>query len=435
MNSIEVSPHDKDTAYIAATMYKHDDLRPYLYRTTDYGQTWTKIVSGIPDDAFTRVVREDTARRGLLYCGTETGAFVSLDSGANWQPFQLNLPVVPITDMKVTASDLVISTQGRGFWVLDDLTPVRELNASIAGKPLHLFGVRPAMRWSGFGGGSDEGGGAFGRNPANGVVVSYMLAAKPDEKSPLTIEVLAGDTVLRTFTTRKAEGPPDPAIETLGEQKAGFNRFVWDMRIRDAKLVPNAIIWGSSDGPKVAPGAYRVRVRLGDTVAEQSFTITANPMTGTTIEDYRAQYELLKDCRDRLSDIHAAVLSIRETKAQIQAIVDRAAKMGKDAALKEPAKAVIEKLAAIERRLWNPDIKSSQDVLNFPPSLDHSFAGIASVSSGADARPTAGSLTLYRESNAKLTAVLADYKAIRESDVSGFNAAVTAAGVPPVGGE
>ncbi len=437
VNSIDVSPHDKGTAYIAATMYKHDDFRPYIYRTTDYGQTWTRIVNGIPDGAFTRVVREDTARRGVLYAGTETGAFVSLDDGSNWQPFQLNLPVVPITDIKVTASDLVVATQGRGFWILDDLTPVRELNASVAGKPLHVFSVRPAMRWSGFGGGSDEGGGggAFGRNPANGVVVQYMLAAKPDEAKPLTIEILDGDTVLRTFTTRKVEGPPDPAIESLAEQKAGLNRFVWDMRIRDSVLIPNAIVWGSTDGPKVVPGSYRVRVRLGDEVVEQSFTITANQMAGASIDDYRAQFELLKNCRDRVTDIHGAVLSIRDMKAQINAIVERAAKMGRDATLKEPAKALVEKLSAIERRLVNPDIKSSQDVLNFPPSLDHSFIGITSVSSGADARPTAGSLALFREADAKFTSVMADYKAVRESDVAAFNAAVIAAGVPPVGGK
>lgn len=434
VNSIDLSPHDKGTAYVAATMYKHNDFKPYLYRTSDYGRTWTKIVNGIPDGAFTRVVREDTARRGVLYAGTETGIYVSLDDGANWQPFQLNLPVVPITDMKVTANDLVVATQGRGFWILDDLTPVREIDATMGARPLHLFTVRPAMRWSGSGGGSeDSGGGAFGRNPANGVVVHYMLASKPDEKSPVTIEILQDDVTLRTFTTKKSEGPPDPAMETLAEPKAGLNRFVWDMRTRDAVLIPNAIVWGSTDGPKVTPGAYRVRVRSGEHVAEQSFTITANATLGTSLEEYRAQFELLKNCRDRISDIHGAVLSIREMKGQINGILERAAKIGKDASLKEAAKALTEKLSAVERRLVNPDIKSSQDVLNFAPSLDHSFVGIASVSNGADARPTAGAVALYREADSKFAAVMAELNALRNTDVVAFNEMVRASGVPPVG--
>lgn len=432
VNSIDLSPHDKGTAYVAATMYKHDDFRPYLYKTADYGKTWTKIVNGLPVDSFTRVIREDPVRRGLLYAGTETGIHVSRDDGANWEPFQLNLPVVPITDMKVKNGDLVISTQGRGFWILDDLTPVRELDA-VGAKPLHVFTVRAAMRWSGFGGGGEEGGGAFGRNPANGVVVQYVLGSKPDDKSPVTIEFLQGGTVLRTFTTRKPEGPPDPAVERLPEPKAGLNRFVWDMRLRDSVLVPNAILWGSSDGPKVAPGAYQVRVRFGDAVVEQPFMITPNATLATSLDDYRAQFELLKNCRDRLTDTHAAVLSIREMKAQINGILDRAAKLKKDATLKEPAKALIEKLSAVERKLVNPDIKSSQDVLNFAPALDHVFVGIASVSSGADARPTAAALVLYRDADAQFTSIMGELEAIRTSDVAAFNEAVRASGVPPIG--
>ncbi|HEX9148538.1 MAG TPA: glycosyl hydrolase, partial [Thermoanaerobaculia bacterium] len=199
INSLEVSPHDKATAYVAATMYKFDDFRPYLYKTNDYGKTWTRIDAGIPAGAFTRVVREDPSRRGLLYAGTETGLYVSFDDGEAWQPMQLNLPVVPITDLAVKEKDLVVATQGRAFWILDDLTPVQEYKPSIAGERVHLFPPRPAVRMDAGGFEGEGSSGALGKNPPNGVVLSYWLKEKPGEKDVLTIEILEDNTVLRRY--------------------------------------------------------------------------------------------------------------------------------------------------------------------------------------------------------------------------------------------
>jgi len=195
INSVEVSPHDKATAYVAATMYKHDDFRPYLYKTNDYGKTWTKIVGGIPAGAFTRVLREDPTRRGLLYAGTETGLYLSFDDGASWQPLQLNLPVVPITDLKVKDKDLVVATQGRSFWILDDLTPLHDYKAGIASERVHLFAPRPAVRMEGGGFDDDASSRAVGKNPPNGVVLSYWLKEKPAEKEILTVEILEAPSV------------------------------------------------------------------------------------------------------------------------------------------------------------------------------------------------------------------------------------------------
>ncbi|MGH9399766.1 MAG: WD40/YVTN/BNR-like repeat-containing protein, partial [Thermoanaerobaculia bacterium] len=384
INSLEVSPHDKATGYVAATMYKSDDFRPYLYKTNDYGKTWTKITAGIPDNVFTRVIREDPSRRGLLYAGTETGLYVSFDDGANWQPFQLNLPVVPITDMTVKDGDLVVATQGRAFWILDDLTPVRDYSDAIRGERIHVFKPRPAVRMQGggFGAGGDEEGGVAatrGRNPPNGAVVNYTLKEKLGEKEVLTVEFLDGDRVLRSFTSQKKPEAAPGAEEEEGERpiepKAGLNRLVWDLRIMRPALLPRAIVWGNSQGPKVGPGTYAVALKLGEQTITQPVEIRAHPGVATGAADLKKQFDLLRGVRDRISETHETVLTIRDVKAQATTIGDRAEKLGKGKALKDQAKAMNEKLTAIEKKLVNPDLKSNQDVLNFPPALDHQFVG------------------------------------------------------------
>jgi photosystem II stability/assembly factor-like uncharacterized protein len=442
INSLDVSPHDKATCYLAATMYKWDDFKPYLYKTADYGKTWTKIVSGIPDGAFTRVVREDPSRRGLLYAGTETGLYISFDDGGSWQPFQSNLPVVPITDLTVRNKDLVVATQGRAFWILDDLTPLHEWKDSLRTEKLHVFTPRPAVRFAGggFGGGDEEGGGgpARGKNPPNGVVVTYRLSEKLGEKEVLNVDFLDGDRVLRSFTSQKK---PEPAPGALAEEdegekpiepKAGINRLVWDMRIVKPSLVPKAIIWGSSQGPKVAPGTYSVRFKLGEQTITQPVVVKANPNVAVSEADLKKQFDLLRSVRDRLSETHETVQYIRDVKAQAMAVGDRAEKLGKGKALKDQAKALNEKLTAIEKKLVNPDVKSNQDVLNFPPALDHQFVGVASVVSSADAPPTDTSYTYFQMLEGKLAGIQSELKGVVDKDLAEFNKAVRDADIPPV---
>jgi len=439
VNSIDVSPHDKGTAYVAATMYKWDDFRPYLYKTNDYGKTWTRIDSGIPANAFTRVIREDPTRRGLLYAGTETGLYVSFDDGGHWQPLQLNLPVVPITDLVVKEGDLVVATQGRSFWILDDLTPVREWKPEIGSERVHLFPPRPSVRMGG--GGDDDEGSAqtAGKNPPAGVVVSYWLKEKPAEKQPLTVEFLEGDKVLRTYTSAKKEeaegggpGGSDDGGDKPLEPKAGLNRLAWDMRILRPALIPKAVVWGTREGPRVAPGTYSVRLKyLGETLT-RPVEVRRHPGVASTDEDLKAQFRLLSDVRDRIEETHDAVGRIRDVKAQIQTIGDRAEKLGKGTTLRDKGKALSEKLTGIEKKLVNPELKSNQDVLNFPPALDHQLIGIASAASSADTKPTDSAWTYYKEVSAQLATILRELDGVLSKDLADFNAEVRREEIPPV---
>ncbi|HYR46253.1 MAG TPA: glycosyl hydrolase, partial [Thermoanaerobaculia bacterium] len=453
INSLDISPRDKGTCYVAATMYQFDDFRPYLYKTKDYGKTWMKIVNGIPENAFARVIREDPDKDGLLYAGTEIGLFVSFDDGANWQPFQFNLPVVPITDLTVKEGDLVVATQGRAFWILDDLSPVRQFKDSLAAEKIHVFKPRPAVRLpgGGFGGGEEEGsGGALGKNPPNGVLLNYSLKEKPGEKDFVTVEFLEGDRVLRSFTSEKktregeeagaagppagggAGGPGDEEGERPIEPKAGLNRLVWDMRILRPSLLPRAVIWGNSQGPKVAPGTYSVRVKYAGQTLTETFEVRPNPNAGATAEDLKKQYDLLRQAREGLSACHDGAQQIRDIKNQVREIGDRAEKLGKGKTLREKGKALSDRLTAVEKKLVNPDIRANQDVLNFEPALDHQFAGLATVAASADAKPT-DSLPVYlKQIQAELASVQAELKAVLDKDLAEFNQEVRKEEIPPV---
>jgi photosystem II stability/assembly factor-like uncharacterized protein len=445
INAIDLSRHEKGTAYVAATMYKFDNYRPYLYKTGDYGKTWTKIVAGIPDGAFTRVVREDAGRRGLLFAGTETGLYISFDDGATWQPFQRNLPAVPITDLTVKDRDLILATQGRSFQVLDDVSPLRAWKDEIAAKDLFLFATSPAVRMAGGGAWWMEGEGGprgVGQNPANGAYVYYWLKEKPAEKAKgkdaITIEILDGETVLRTFTSEKppepGEGvpPPDESRERPLDPKQGLNRFVWDLRMLRPQLVPRAIVWGNTQGPKVAPGSYTVRLKKGDTVLSEKIEVKGHPGLKVSEADLAAQAAFLRDVRDRITETHQAVVRIRDAKMQLKEVSARAEKLGKKDPIAAKAKALTEKLTAIEEKLVNPKLKSSQDVLNFVPALDHQFVGIATAAGSADGTPRPAEKEYYAELKTKLDAVLSDLNGVLDKDLAEFNAAVRDAGIPAV---
>ncbi len=444
INSIDASPRDKGSAYVAATMYKSDDFRPYLYRTSDYGKTWTKIVTGIPDGAFTRVIREDPVRKGLLYAGTETGLFVSFDDGANWQPFQRNLPATPITDLAVKSNDLVVATQGRAFWILDDVTPLRQWSETVSRSAAYLFPPRPTVRMDVQKPEEEELPRHVGQNIPAGVVVNYWLKEKPTEKETIKLEFLDGDTVIRTLSSEKA-----PKAEDLAEQakrdeeqkdkdkpvepKAGVNRLVWDMRILKPTLVPKAIFnEGTKAPPKVAPGTYKVRLTAAGQVSTETVEVKPHPAGFATAEDLKAQYDLLKSIRDRLSETHDAVLKIRDLRQQAKDMGDRAARLGKGDALKKQATALAEKLTVVEEKLTNPQIKSDEDDLNYEPKLDHEWTYLAALVARADARPNASSLQYYAWLKGTLDAIQAELRAVVDKEVKEFNRAVAEAMIPPV---
>jgi len=433
INSIELSPHDRSTAYVAATMYKFDDDRPYLYKTTDDGRTWTKIVSGIPDGAFTRVVREDGVRSGLLYAGTETGLYVSFDGGSRWERFQRNLPVVPITDLAVKDRDLVVATQGRAFWILDDLTPLERWNDAIASSPVHLFPPRAAARIDR--GGFGEGGprGAAGENPPGGATIDWWLSAKPSEKENVDIEIFAGDRLLRKFTSaKKDDAAEDDEGEKRIEPKAGLNRFVWDLRMFPPTLLPKAVIWGEKNGPMVSPGTYRVKLTVGGRSFEEKLEVVPNPAVHASADDLKRQYEFLEAVRGALSETHSSVIRIRSVKTQIQTVLDHAKEIGKDEPLKAPAKALTDRLTAIEEKLVNPKVKANQDVLNFPPKLDHQFVGLTTVVSTADAAPAPSAYAYFAELQKQLAAIRGELDAVLQKDLPDFEREVEKAGVPPI---
>ncbi len=443
INAIDVSPHDKGAAYIAATRYKFDDFAPYLYRTKDYGKTWTKIVAGIPAEAFTRVVREDPSRRGLLYAGTETGLFVSFDDGASWRGFQRNLPASPVTDLVVKNEDLVVATQGRGFWILDDLTPLRQWDERIPTAAVYLFPPRISVRMQTTPIREEEEPlRGVGKNIPNGVIVNYWLRDKPKEKEKVTIEILSEGKVIRSFSNQKPDKEGDLKEQLEREEKdkdrekplepaAGLNRFVWDMRVLRPTLVPKAVFnEGEKSPPKVGPGTYQIRLTAAGSTFTENAVVAPHPGGFATAEDLRGQYELLAAIRDRLSEAHSTVMKIRDVRSQVKDLGERAARLGKGDALSRRAAALSEKLTAVEEKLINPNIKADEDDLNYEPKLDHDFTNLAGIVASADAKPTPSSVQYYDILKGRLAAVVAEFDRLMASDVAEFSRAADEQKIP-----
>ncbi|HEY7111457.1 MAG TPA: glycosyl hydrolase [Thermoanaerobaculia bacterium] len=431
INAIDASPYEAGGAYVAATMYKFDDFRPYLYKTTDFGKTWSKIVNGIPDNAFTRVVRADPVRKGLLYAGTETGLYISFDDGASWQPFQRNLPVTPITDLTVKNGDLVVATQGRSFWILDDLTPLRQWKDDVAQSTVYLFPPRPAVRMQIESRSEDATPVPEGENMPAGALLYYWLKEKPKEGDVVKIEIFDGDKLLRSVSNKKEElegSLREQAARKEEEPKdkdkplapaAGLNRYVWDLRVLRPTLAPKAVFnEGTKTPPKVGPGTYTARLTAGNQTVTQKFEVRPHPAGYASAEDLKAQYELLAGIRDRLSETHATVMRIRDLRAQVNDIGGRAERLGKGSDLSAKAKALAAKLSAVEEKLTNPQIQADEDDLNYEPKLDHELSNLAGVVSTADAKPTAGSAKYYGQLKERLEAIVAEYKALDSKDVA-----------------
>jgi photosystem II stability/assembly factor-like uncharacterized protein len=435
INSIEASPHDPATAYFAATAYKSDDYKPYIYKTSDYGKTWRKLVSGIAADAFTRVVREDPNRKGFLYAGTETGMYYSANDGAAWESLRLNLPIVPITDLAVhkREKDLVVATQGRSFYVLDNLPLLYQL-ADANRADAFLFKPEDAYRQTGGGGFNAPANATVGVNPPNGAVVHYWLKTKPKE---VTLEFLdpAGKVVRRFAGRAAAEGQAGPQ-GGQGEQpvplETGLNRFVWNYRLPNATTLPGLIMWaGSLTGPRVPPGNYQVRLTVdGKAVGTESFAIKADPRLATTQEDFQKQYDFLVKANDKLSATHSAISEIRDLKRQFEEVGGRLTAENKD--LKDRAAEIGRKLTAVEEELIQTRIRSSQDALNYPIKLNNKLAALKSSVDLGDYAPTSQSYDVYNDLTAKIDAQLAIFARIKSEDIAAFNRAYTEKGLPVV---
>jgi photosystem II stability/assembly factor-like uncharacterized protein len=448
VNIIEASPHAAGTGYVAATRYQSDDFKPYIYKTTDYGATWMLVGRGIPDSTFVRVVREDPVRKGLLYAGTETGVYVSFDDGGSWQPLQLNLPIVPITDLAVQGDDLVAATQGRSFWILDDLSTIRQLNPQVPTSDAHLFQPRDTIRMRIGGGGGGGGGGATasGQNPASGVVVWYFLKNVPADGVSLDVLDRSGKTI-RTFRSRENAageagnerraflGPPPSRFTVPAE--AGLNRFEWDMRYPDASLPPPGTnLFGASvRGPQVVPGRYQVRLAAAGKTLTQPFDIKKDPRTSTTSEEFDEQFALLMQIHERLTAAHDAIADIIAARADVRAALaraSRAATPGSASTIAAQGRALDAKLGAVQDELVQMNIRDGNDVLTYPAKLNNLVAALAPVVAATDTAPTAQSYEVFRGLSARLDRQLAGLDEIMVRDVAAFNQLIEDQRIPAI---
>ncbi len=425
INSIEASPFEAGGLYVAATMYKSDDFRPYLFKTSDFGKTWTKITSGINDEHFTRVIRTDPKRRGLLYAGTESGMYVSFDDGANWKSFQLNLPIVPITDLAVKENDLVVATQGRSFWVMDDLTVLHQLNEQMAAKSYFVYNPRPTYRMPGFSFGEPPKG--IGENPPSGVMVHYYFKDAPDS-SAIKLRVLdASGKIIKSYSPKAKEKPEQMPV------KAGMNRFVWNMRYPEAEKFENLIMWaGGTQGPKAVPGNYQARLIVGKDSTTVPFTIAKDLRATSSQTDFIAQFDFLMSIRDKLTETHKAIKQIREVRKQVNDITGRMKSLAAADTIKSAAKAMLDKMTKVEEALYQTKNQSGQDPLNFPIRLNNKLSALGSAASFGDFRPTDQAVVIKNELTAAIDAELTKLRAIMESDLPAFNKLVREREVPAV---
>lgn len=422
ISMIDTSTFAPGRAYIAVDRHRLDDFAPYIYKTEDFGKSWVKITNGIPDGAFVRVVREDPERKGLLYAGTETGVYMSFDDGQNWQSLQLNLPVVPIRDMVIAEDDLVAATHGRSFWILDDLTPLHQLNPEVAGLDSYLFKPRYAYRMQGGSYPRED----AGQNPPSGSVIYYFLKEKPGQ--PITIEFRDEQGhVIKSFSSAETEGQSSLPAES------GMNRFVWNMRYPDAERVPGAVLWGGSGrGPVAPPGQYEVRLSIGEKTQIRNWEWRKDPRIDASQADLDRQFDFLIQIRDKFSKVNRGIITLRSMRSQIQEVLEKIEGRDDVKDVIELGRTLIEKLTNIEDVLIQSKSKSPQDPLNYPIKLDNKMAALMSVAAAADARPTQQSYEVFKELSSRAEAQLGLLDLIEKRDLPEFNKMVKDADVPAV---
>ena len=431
INAIDISPHDKATAYIATTRYKFDDKRPGLYKTTDYGQSWIKINNGIPNGAYTRVVREDNERKNLLFAGTETGLYVSWNGGTQWYPFQLNLPVTPILDLIIRHGDVIVATSGRSFWILDDLGLIRQLEGR--NKSFHLFEPESAILSNhrseldsfepkkSFKGSHP----LRGVNPANGVVVYYNLPELSKSKHvELEIRNAAGH-LINQFSSKEDKsfkkydgGPPKPAKLP---KKKGLNRFVWDMRLPTMPGIPTAYIEGSYRGHKTVPGKYKLTLKQGNKTSATTVEILPNPLYDVSAKNYKEYHNVMSEMEQTLSNMHDKTNRLFKIQNQLKKLL---ASLPDDRGLDQLKKDGKE--LAIKLKLWDEEMvqrksKAYDDVENFPNKFTAEYLFLINQTESDIPRVTQASRKRRKELDAKWKNLNKQADAILKSDIPRFN--------------
>ena len=428
INSIDVSQHDPATAYVVIMRYKSMDLNSHIFKTTDYGQTWTKIVNGLDDpNGFARVVRADKKQPGLLYAGTETGLYVSNDDGAHWQRLKLNLPVVAINDLIIQDNDLVAATSGRGFWILDDLGALQ--NKSSLNKPIEI--VKPKNTYRIFGGTSKAVG--QGQNPRSGVTFDYYLEKNIDSLL-LTLEVLQNSEVIRTYTNKKDSNlkswPGGPSKPQILPSKKGYNRFTWDFRRDPLPSIHQVFIFGGLAGSNVAPGNYTLRMTLGSDVSETVATILPNPRVDSSAEDFIEQQKILVTIEATIKEMHESVNQMRSAKTQLTNYA-KLLKGKKNAdSLIETGEALTKRINSWEENLIQAKQKTFQDVINFNNKLNAQLIQLKSYLDQSNPKVTTGAKERFKDLMQDWQVYKTERDAIIKTEMSAYNALYKSLDIP-----
>jgi len=432
INVMEPSPHDPSKAYFAAAAYKLNDFRPYIYRTEDYGDTWEKIVDGIPGNTFARSVREDPDRRGLLYAGTETGMFVSFDDGGVWQELQLNLPEVPITDLRVRQKDLVVSTQGRALWILDDLTPLHQISDAVAQADVYLFDPRDPFRSIARGYYAE---GGPGENPPEGLRVHYVLNASVQDDTPMSMEILdrSGRVV---YAERSDDESPDceasPRPRAL-TRRSGANAWSWNMRVgRFACLDEITATSPDLSAYWAAPGAYRVRLTVGDVSQIRDFEILVDPRLEGIVEDPAPEYEEL----DRLSaslftaatEMSQGVLELRQAQRQLEFVLE----VSGSESVTEQGRELRATLDRWVEKILQKELKTFQNAYQHEARLLMKYKDLLERMGGANIPVSDGVREVTADYLSQWTEIRAELRRIESQDIPDFNAVLRAAGLPEI---
>ncbi len=416
INSIEPSSFDEGTCYIAGTRYKSGDFAPYLYKTTNYGQSWTKITAGINNEHFTRVLRADPKRKGLLYAGTETGMYISFDDGSNWKPFQLNLPIVPITDLAIKDNNLIVATQGRSLWIIDDLTVIHQLNSKISTQNNVLFKPKDTYRMSG---GSRKGSKTEGTNHPSGVITYFNLKNFDKKKDTISLTYFntKGDTIKSYSTSAKEKK------DQLVDLKKGANQFNWNMRGDGAEKLKGMILWWANlNGPKAVPGTYNVSLNVNGTAISQPFTILADPRAEATSQQMQQQFDFITSVNKTVDKAHQSIKKIRKINAQLKSFSTQYKDDEKTKDLVVKAKDLQKQFGEIEKALYQTKNRSGQDPLNFPIKLTNKLGHLNSLVGMGDFGPTVQDIAVKNELTQQINEQLTAFDKLISEEIKSFNA-------------
>ena len=453
---VEPSHFDAATCYVSGTRYKSDDTKPYLFKTTDYGKTWTLITNGIPSTAYTRCIREDMHCPGLLYAGIETGIYFSLDDGAHWKSLQLNLPITPVMDIQIhpEENDLVIATHGRSFWVMDDVSYLYQLktkNGDYLPSSLlkllprdfnrnFIFLPRNNYRMQGGSYHTDY----TGENAPNGVILRYWLKNKPSKELKFIFLTEKGDTIITYSSTKDKKGEPIKISKDFYQEKkierdgilsadSGLNTFVWDMRHDDPERLDGAVLWNGYTTPKVVPGNYKVQMFIGDSLIQiMPFEIKMDPAVTVTTADLQAQLDYIKAANEKLGEVHKAVKDLRTIRSQVNDFISGVQDTAVAHQLRDYTKAMLDTLDMIENNFVNLKAHAGQDVLKYPIVLNDKISALAGGANSADAKPAPQFYDALTDLSARADVYLRMMDRVKKIHVPAFNTKVKDMNVPAI---